>query len=182
MPAMLNALEILESCGVSRVAIPCSTAHYWFDELQRQISSPIVHMIDTVAEALRNAGTSGGTIGLLATMATIKTGIYTERLRRRGFECLVPSDDDQHKVMNIIRAVKSGRFNRAENAVSLRQVAAVLFERGAQYVVLGCTELPLLAPEDEGGRFLDATEALARACIRDVKAIPPLSMPIHLDR
>jgi aspartate racemase len=169
LPAMLYALAILERCGVSRVAIPCSTAHYWFDELQEQTSLPIVHMVDAVACALQEGGLAGGAVGLLATTATIRVGVYANRLNKLGFQCLLPNESDQANVMSIIRAVKAGRARDERNSDSIRRVADGLLESGARSVILACTELPLLLPSGDAREFLDATAALARACVYQPK-------------
>lgn len=162
VPAMLRALHTLEICGVSRVAIPCNTAHYWFDELQSRTSLPIVHIVDAVAHALRGNGLRGGVVGLLATTGTVKALVYPERLKEWKFRCLVPDDSDQHRLMNVIRAVKSGRIDGVSKQLVAKTVRH-LFERGAQSVILGCTEFPLLRLQQTG--LLDSTEALARACL-----------------
>jgi aspartate racemase len=169
LPAMRNALAMLERCGVSRVAMPCSTAHYWFDELQEQTSLPIVHMVDAVACALQEGGLAGGAVGLLATTATIRAGVYANRLNKLGFHCLLPDDSDQAKLMSVIRAVKAGRTHDERNSDSIRRVADGLFESGARSVILACTELPLLLPAWDAREFLDATAALARACVYQAK-------------
>lgn len=164
LPAMASALRRLEAAGATRIAIPCNTAHHWHGALQALTVLPILHIVDAVADALAARGCRDGTIGLLATSGTLSAGIYPQRLARHGFACRAP--DDQEAVMRAIRLVKAGAI--AEAGTILREQAEALVAAGCDRVVLACTEIPLalagpgaaLAP-----MLLDATEALARACV-----------------
>jgi aspartate racemase len=164
LPAMLEALSLLERCGASQVAIPCSTAHYWFEELQEGSRLPIIHMIEAVAHSLQADGIPHGSVGLLATTGTICSDVYGKRMETMGYEVLCPDERDQAEVMSMIRCAKAGVTEEYEG--SIRRLSEKLFKRGCQRVILGCTELPLLLHPSETQEFLDATEALAQACVR----------------
>jgi aspartate racemase len=164
VPAMLRSLALLEQCGVANIAIPCNTAHYWFEAMQRNTIVPIIHIVDAVREALIDQGALGRPVGLLATTATIRAGVYANRLASHGIDCLCPLDDDQAMVMDAIRQIKAGANNRKLES-GLHVVMQRLRRRGAGSIVLGCTELPLVYPKDAPG-VLDSTAALARECIR----------------
>jgi aspartate racemase len=165
LPAMLHALSVLEGCGVTRIAIPCSTAHFWFDDLKRHTPLPIIHMVDAVACTLRDKGIGGGSVAVLGTTATIRARVYAERLEKWGFDCVAPGDAEQARIMDAIRAVKAGHLRNRQCAEAVRQVAVNLLKGGAQSVILGCTELPLLLPAVAMPDLIDATAALARACL-----------------
>jgi aspartate racemase len=166
LPAMLSALTLLERCGCNFIAIPCNTAHYWFDELQRQATVPIVHIVDAAVRAVRMKQGDACAVGLLATTATVQAGIYSRRLEQLGIECLVPGTKEQASVMAIIRAIKGGTLD-SRVADQLQDMAAELAARGATSVILGCSELPLAMPRDVSNVFyVDATEALATECVR----------------
>lgn len=164
LPAMLAALRRLEAAGATRIAIPCNTAHHWHGALQARTALPILHIVDAVTAALAARDCRGGPIGILASDGTLKAGIYPERLARHGFACRAPAD--QAAVMRAIRLVKAGAV--AEASLILRGQAEALVAAGCARVVLACTEIPValatpgaaLAP-----MLLDATEALARACV-----------------
>lgn len=167
LPALTLGLQALVSAGASVIAIPCNTAHAWYDELQERASIPIVHIAEATAEALAFRVARGARIGILATRGTLATGIYSSRLGAAGYEPLVPSDADQDSLVTpAIALVKSGNIVDARRL--LRRAIWRLRERGTEGVVLACTEIPValtgshltLDPD-----LLDATEALARACV-----------------
>lgn len=162
-PALLDGLARLEAGGASIIAMPCNTAHRWHSILQSSTSLPVLHIVDGVSETLSARGISGP-IGLLATSATLRAEIYERRLGAAGCRCLHPEPDQQEALMQAIRAVKSGR--PTEGRAAARAAAAALIGRGAQAVVLACTELPLLVPDSSQAPFIDAGFALAEMCVR----------------
>lgn len=168
-PAPLDALRrgirTLERAGAACIAIPCHTAHHWYDGMVETAQVPILHIVDAVLADLDRRGGAEGSLGLLATAATLKAGFYQERLRAAGYECTVPTAEVMAaSVLPAIALVK--RDQAAAAAPLLRQAIRHLSQRGAVTVVLACTELPIaLAAAPDPPACLDATEALARACI-----------------
>lgn len=171
LPAMRAALARLEAGGATRIAIPCNTAHHWHAALQAGTGLPILHIVDAVAETLAEtpagtmAGTgTGGRIGLLATDGTLRAGLYRERLGRRGLACVGPDPEGQAAVAAAIRLVKAHRV--AEARPLLEAQVRALAAAGCDRVVMACTEIPLaLSGSAASGLLVDATEALARACV-----------------
>lgn len=155
----------LRRAGAQVLAIACNTAHHWYPEIRDAFGAQVLHVADAVTEALRSRG--GGTrVGLLATSGTLVSGFYQQRLQAAGYEVLVPAPGDQVQCVDrAIREAKSGRWDAARRPA--RAAAQALIARGAQQVVLGCTELPLaLARSPLSPRLLDANQALAEACVR----------------
>jgi aspartate racemase len=165
LPAMRAALARLEAGGATRIAIPCNTAHHWHAALQAGTGLPILHIVDAVAETLARTGIeTGGRIGLLATDGTLRAGLYRERLAWRGIACRAPGPEGQAAVTAAIRLVKAHRV--AEARPLLEAQVRALSEAGCDRVVMACTEIPIaLAGSDPSGLLVDATEALARACV-----------------
>jgi aspartate racemase len=165
LAALRQGIRTLERAGATCVAIPCHTAHYWYDRLVASARVPILHIADAVLAELARDGGSGAPIGLLATAATLKAGIYQARLEAAGWPCLVPAADVTASwVLPAIVLVKRNRASEA--APLLLEAVRRLREAGARTVVLACTELPIaLAAAEDPPACLDATEALARACI-----------------
>lgn len=164
LPAMRAALVRLEAAGATFIAFPCNTAHHWHGALQRHASARILHIVDAVVERL---GTATGDVGVLATDGTLKARIYQDRLGRHGINCRAPDAAGQAEVMRAIRLVKAGRS--AEAAAILTEQAEALIAAGCARVAMACTEIPVAlagAEGDLGSRLLDATDALAAACVR----------------
>ena len=168
LPALLRGIRILEAAGCGAIAIPCNTAHGWFDGMAAATALPILHIVDAAAADLRAQGIAGGRIGLMGTEATMAMRLYEERLT--DWEVIAPSADEQAELVNAgIAAVKAG--DEAAAYAPLAAMAARLHARGAHAVVLGCTEIPLGIAAGAPLPFpvVDTVAALARAAIRWAK-------------
>lgn len=167
LPALLDGIARLRDAGAKAIAIPCNTAHYWYDEMVAASRVPILHIVGSVCEALRRKGITGGTVGVMGTAGTLHTGIYQGYLQRSGYACVLPSETEMAElVMPGIVSVKAGDVPAAKRVLS--DAARRLAERGAQMVVLGCTEIPLAladASPEAAARYVDSTAALAQACL-----------------
>jgi len=165
LPHMLEGIHTLKRAGAQVIAIACNTAHYWYDELVARGGLPILHIADAACAALPDSGAQR--IGLLATDGTVAAGFYQSRFQARGIECELPTREEQQSlVLPAIECVKRNDLARA-HALALH-AAGRLIERGAQTVVLGCTEIPLAIEHrttDVSACCIDATRALARRCV-----------------
>lgn len=168
LPHMVQGVRFLEQAGARLIAIPCNTAHLWYDDIAASTRLPVLHIIQAVIDDLRRLGLPSGRIGLMGTAATLKLGLYQRHLEAQGYACIVPDDAEVERYcMGSIRAVKA---NRLEDAYApAADCIAVLKARGADAVVLGCTELPLAVPHalrsSLGVTLTDSIDALARAAI-----------------
>lgn len=161
VPAMRRGLAALEQAGATLAAIVCNTAHHWFDDLVRTSSLPLVHIVDRAVASLPQDCT---TVGLLATSATIRAGIYQRRLDAMGCATVLPAEYEQEMfVLPAIAAVKQSRVAQAQALVE--RASEALRKRGAQRIVLACTELSVVASAREACDIVDATDTLARACV-----------------
>lgn len=166
LPALMRGIRGLEAAGCGAIAIPCNTAHGWFEAMQAQTRLPILHIVEAAADELLRLGVTSGPIGLMATKGTLAMRLYQDRLESRGLEVVVPSADEMDRiVMPAIDGVKANRV--AEAYAPLAEVALALVARGARAVVLGCTEIPLGISAGPPLPFpvADTIDALARAAI-----------------
>ncbi len=144
-PWLLRGIRGLKAAGAGAIAIPCNTAHGWYDAMAAE-GLPILHIVDAAAAELRKVapptGPSGGVIGLMGTAATLRMRLYQDRLESQGWICLTPSEDEMaSRVTPAIGLVKANKI--AEAYAPLAEIVTSLAARGAQAVVLGCTEIPL---------------------------------------
>lgn len=167
VPMMVSGIEALRRAGADFAVIPCVSAHAFMDELKERSSLPITSILDEMAEQIRGDGRKIGRIGLLATTGTLRVGLFQRRLREAGIDVLIPDESQQARVQSAIYAVK-GDGSRPAAARDLREVADQLVRAGAQAIVLGCTEIPLVF-DAEGLRVpvFDSLLILARAAVRE---------------
>ena len=172
--ALYATCRRLEAAGASLIAIPCNTAHAFVERIQPHLSVPIVNMLHETADYIRRNHGGATKIGLLATRGTIASGVYHDAIAAAGFDLLAPDDTHQARVMNAIygpKGVKAG-FTKGECVDDLMAALSSLAEAGAEVIILGCTELPLLLSQNAAfpvaGRtvaILDPTTILARSCV-----------------
>ena len=163
LPALRRGLQTLVNAGARCIAIPCNTAHRWHAELAAESPVPVLHIADAVSDTLRARAVRR--VGLLATDGTLAAGVYQHRIDTPDMTWIVPTAAEQMRVMTGIRVVKAGDI--ARGAEELEFGARALQARGAEIIVLACTEIPLAI---EAGGFerdacLDATQALAAECV-----------------
>lgn len=152
----------LEMCGAELLLIPCNTSHYFYDDIQEQLSVPVVNMIAETAKVCLNNGYTK--VGVLATTGTCNTDTYGRELNKFGVETVYPDVEGQKKVMEIIYdQVKAGR---KINVQILDQTLKKMASKGAQAFILGCTELPFAIKNgDFGYHFLDSLDILAKRAV-----------------
>lgn len=171
VPLMVSTARNLEHAGADFIVIPCVSAHHFIDSLQEAISIPILSIVDAViAELGRNSPTLD-TVGLLATSGTITGGHFQRGLEDAGYVVKVPTPSDQEKlVMEAIygeRGIKAG-FLSAENKERLMEASHRLVGSGAQGIIAGCTEVPLvLSQEDLSFPLFDCLLILAREAVKE---------------
>lgn len=166
LAAMVASGRRLVAAGAGLVVMPCNTAHLWFDAVGEALGLPMLHLVDAALDdAVAQAG-EGARVGLLATDATLASGLYVNRAARTGnLEWVLPTAGEMLAcVMPGIAAVKAGRLEPA--AKLLGDAARALARRGATAVVLGCTEIPLVLDAEVADLpVIDASAALARQAV-----------------
>lgn len=163
LPQLKASAERLRDAGADFLIMPCNTAHYFHAELSRSIDIPVLNMLEETAALIKERGVS--CVGLLATDGTIQSGVYDRALERYGIEVLRPDAEGQKQVMHIIYdGVKAG--NRDISPDGFVRAAEDLLARGAQTLILGCTELPpAFSIYDIKLPHTDPTSVLAAAAV-----------------
>ena len=138
LPQMLESAKLLQNAGADALIMPCNTAHAFYDALCAELEIPVLNMISLTCEAIKARGMKK--VGLLATTGTIRTGVYQKYAGE--LELLLPDEAQQEDVMKFIYSgVKAG--DRSFDPSAFLAAAESLIARGAETVILGCTELPV---------------------------------------
>ena len=141
LKSLLEGCRSLEKSGCKFIVIPCNTAHYWYDDLNKIIKIPIINMPKEVFLHTKKVCKKNSKIGLLATEGTLKTQIY-EKLFNNQYELIKPLDNLQIKSVNkTIKHVKMGNIKLAEK--SIKPAINYLIKKNCKKIILGCTELPI---------------------------------------
>ncbi len=174
-PALVATARAVEAAGADLIVIPCNTAHYFYEPIRRAVRVPVLHIMEEVARAAAARMPGLGRVGLLGTRATVATGLYQRVFAPAGTEVLAPDPKGQAVIDRLIYAIKSSQADEAL-AEAGASVGRRLGEAGAEAIILGCTELPLVLREGNLGLpLLDSNLILAEAAVRE--ATVPDTMP-----
>ena len=177
LPVMLDDARRLVAYGATLLAVPCNTAHFFYDALNAAVSVPILNIIEETVQTLARMKIKQ--VGLLATEGTVSSGAYHKVCAAYGVSIVAPSQEDQQKLNALIyRTIKSGIRPRPEE---LERIAAPLRRAGCDRLILGCTELSLIKRNCglDVRLYLDSTEVLAlRTILRCGKE--PIGFPEEL--
>jgi len=165
---LLEGIQGLKNAGCNCIVIPCNTAHFWFDEMKKRASwnSKIIHIVDSVADALRDVNVTNSTIGIIGTQATIELGLYQYMLNKLGWNCITPTKEEMNTLVQpAINLIKANNIEAAQPLIM--NVVNRLIDSGAKAVVLGCTELPLAVKQTEaqGIPLINSIDSLVKATL-----------------
>lgn len=166
LPQLIHGIRVLNQAGASHIAIPCNTAHHWYDALSEVSEAPILHIVDATLAALEQEANTPQRVGMIATKGTLDAGWYQQKLAAQGIEVIEPTPAELSQwFVPGCYAVKRGALK--EGGELLVQQALALFARGAQKLILACTEVPV-ALQAVNAPFLhltfDPAQALAERC------------------
>lgn len=154
----------LNECNISYFCIACNTAHILLDDLKQSSKVPFISMIEEVVMKVK-ANRMINKIGLLASPATIKEGLYQGVLNKEGIEVIVPTEKEQGFFERIVNNVLEEKIT-IKDQLLLKLVANSLKKKGAKGIILGCTELPLVFPKKYSLPVYNSVEILAMALLR----------------
>jgi len=156
----------LERAGADFIVIPCNTAHYFFDEIKKVVNIPLIHMMREVSREIKECFPKVKKVGLLSTSATARIRLYQNELEKEKIMVISPKEKEQEEVMKAINLIKGSEYSNSKDI--LKKIGEKLLLRGAELLVLGCTEIPLvLKQNDFSHAVVNAGYVLAKATIKE---------------
>lgn len=161
----------LELMGADLIAMPCNTAHYFYDDISKYVDIKFVNMIDEVAKVV-SASFGKSPVGLLSTKGTYGTNIYEKYCHGYGVNIVRPSWENQDNLLKLIYNIKNGK-----KILDMDLIEGILNEfriQGIEGLILGCTELPLVFNNLDSDlardfTFIDSTAILAQEVVKLAK-------------
>ena len=172
VPALIESGKMLERAKADFIIIPCNTAHFFYDELKKHLSIPIVHMIREVAKKIHKEFSNVRKVGLLSTQGTIKAGLYQKELGDLGIEVIRPDERVQDMVTEAIFGVKGIKCGCLEGKSKKLIYDAIdnLILNGAELIIGGCTEIPLVIDfKTVALPFINSNQVLAEVAVKIAK-------------
>ncbi|MEN8699657.1 aspartate/glutamate racemase family protein [Bacillus infantis] len=144
---MIEAAKFLEKGGVDCIVICTNTMHLMAEDLQKACKIPVIHIVECAVEEIKKQGIDS--VGLLGTKFTMEQPFYKKILEKNGIEVLVPEEEDRELVHEVIFGeLCRGEF-KGESKTAYLDIINRLEKKGAQGIILGCTEIPLLISQED---------------------------------
>ena len=174
LKSLIDGCKKLEKAKCKFIVIPCNTAHYWYDDLQKKIRIPIINMPKEVFNHTKKTCKKNSKIGLLATEGTLKTKVY-DKIFNKDYELCFPTNKLQKQSVNkAIKEVKMGNVKKAAKVI--QSSIKYLIKNKCKKIILGCTELPIaifafksIKTAKTSKIFLDPNLILATSAVKKYK-------------
>ena len=144
---MIDAAQRLERAGADFVIICTNTMHKMADDVQKAIKTPLLHIADVTAKKVKERGL--GKVGLLGTRFTMEQDFYKGRLKTHGIDVVIPDEAHRQTVHDIIYNELCLGEIKEKSKAEFREVIEGLVSKGAEGIILGCTEIPLIVKQKE---------------------------------
>jgi len=169
LPELQNTAKNLEKAGADFIIIPCNTAHYFLPSIEKSVRIPIMNMIEETLKDIKGKFPDIKKIALLASVGTYTTGMYDQYFNKYNIEVISPGEKSIAKIMKAIYAVKANKLSRNIKE-SILKITGNLINKGAEAIIAGCTEIPLiLKKEDISVPLIDPTKILAEAAVKKAR-------------
>jgi aspartate racemase len=171
---LIKGCKLLSKNKCKFIVMPCNTAHYWHQDIQKKIKIPLLSMPREVFNYTKKTCKKNTKIGILCTEATLKTKVYHQYFDKK-YDFISPTKNLQTSSVNkSIKYVKMGKVKEAEKA--LRPAVNQLIKKKCKKIILGCTELPIalfayksFKKAKDSKLFIDPNLLLAQVCMRKYK-------------
>ena len=159
---LINGAKRLEKIGADFIVMPCNTAHFYYQDIKKQISIPFLSIATETAKKIKSENIDF--VGILATNTTINGKIYNQDLKKLGIKLIAPKD--QEKVNSIVDNILQGKKLR-QDKLDFKKIIWKLEKNNVKAIILGCTDIPLLLKqEDVDIELFDTAKILAESAVK----------------
>lgn len=163
LPYLIQAAKILEKGGADFLVMPCNSLHMFIEEIRKSVKIPVLSIIEETVKFLKDQKINK--VGILATSITIKRKLYKLKLNSHVIEDIIPDPQDQAKLGQIIYNLVIGKYTETDRQ-ALDQITDNLVKKGAESIILACTDLQLLSPQHPQVKIFDTMQILVDATVK----------------
>lgn len=168
-PCMIRMAQGLVKQGADFLAIPCNTAHHYYEDVAAAVDVPVLNIVELTAEHARKKQPELTKVGLLASSALQMIHLYEPWFEKHGIEVVYPEPEKQERLMTLIRDVKANKHT-TEQLLDYKRAGGDLIAQGAQCLLIACTELSVINEQIRFDiPFYDASDVLAKSIIHEVR-------------
>ena len=169
-PTLAAMAAGLEAAGADFLVMPCNTAHAFRASIEAATTIPLVSIIDVTVSACADYDA----VGVLATSCCLNSHLYQNALAENSIRAVIPDDEEVDLLLNLINRIKTGDRS-SESVQQLQVLAESLMQKGAEAIVAGCTEIPLILDKSMlAVPLISSTDVLASATVRIARGEQPL--------
>lgn len=160
---LIEGVKRLEFAGCDLIVIACNTVHHFYPAMQGAVSIPILNIVEESLNRVKESGFQQ--IGLFASQSTVELKLYELAFEKKGIKVVLPNKHQQEKLNRVIEKVMGGHQGLHE-VISLKEIAFEFMQRGAQAIVMGCTEIPLAINQTHTDiKLFDTIEIIVEAAV-----------------
>lgn len=150
-PFLIEGIKVLKLAGADFIIMPCVTAHFFMPEALKEVPMPFISLLDESLKWAQQHIPALKKVGLVSSTGTLISGLFHDTYKKAGIEVFGPAEDEQEKVMEAIFGEKGIKAGLTSGTVkeAIVNTARVLAGRGADAIIAGCTEVPLVLKEED---------------------------------
>lgn len=165
----------LQAAGADFLVMVCNTAHVFLDDVRATTTIPFIDIIEESVAEVERLCPAARSVGVMATDACLQSGIYQQVIEKSGRHAIITNERDTRQLMDLINAVKAGDQGAAVRQ-GMQAIAAALVEDGAEVLIAGCTEIPLVFGDaDSPVPVIESTNVLARRTVELATGLAPFN-------
>lgn len=160
---LIYGVKTLENWGADFIVLPCNTIHYFIKEMRNSIKIPIISIIESTIKTVETSGFNK--IGILSSSSTRILKLYSGPFNEKNFNTYIPSEKEQEKIDSVVLKAMGGTQGVKEIKI-LEKIMQKMLSKGAQGIILGCTELPLaISQKNTGIKLFNTINILAEYAV-----------------
>lgn len=165
IPFLIQAAKTLELGGADFLVMPCNSLHVFIDKIRQAVKIPVLSIIEETVKFLKKQNIKD--VGILATSITINRGLYKLKLNGHDIKEIVPDNQDQARLGQIIYNLVIGTYTNTDKQ-AFDEITNNLIKKGAESIVLACTDLQLLSPQHSKVKVFDTMQILVDATVQEI--------------
>ena len=160
---LVDGVKRLESAGCELIIIGCNTVHIFYNEMQKAVKIPILNIVEETKKKVLEFGYKK--VGLFASESTTKSKLYQERFAKSKIRVISP-DNKQQKIINRVIEHVMGGNQKTDDVIALKDIARDYLRKGAEAIVMGCTEIPLAINQSNTDiKLFDTIEIIVQSAV-----------------
>lgn len=165
LPYLISAAKNLEKSGADFLVLPCNSLHIFIKDIRKSVNIPVLSILEETSKFLKEQNIKK--VGIIATPITIKNKLYEKHLKRKGIVQFIPDNLQQAKIGKLILNLVSNQYSNKDREILLKVIKDFSKKR-IKNIILACTDLQLLMPQQKNVNIYDTMKILVDATVKNI--------------